>query len=45
MGDARRDQVEHEFMIDSAAADDDGVAGVVAALIRVTMSKWREQVD
>src|SRR5262245_59268096 len=33
MGDARRDQVEHEFMIDSAASNDDGMAGVVAALI------------
>src|SRR5262245_1897485 len=33
MGDARRNQVEHEFMIDSAAANDDGMAGVVAALI------------
>src|SRR5262245_16874959 len=46
MGDARRDQVEHEFMVDSAAANDDGMAGVVAALITGDdVEMWREQID
>jgi len=46
MSDARRDQVEHEFMIDSVAANDDGVAGVVAALISSdNVEMRREQIN
>src|SRR5262245_13472451 len=43
MGDARWDQVEYEFMIDPAAANDDGVAGVVAALIASDDVKMRRE--
>src|SRR5262249_58406188 len=46
MGDARRNQVQNEFMIDFATANDDGVAGVMAALIASDdVEMWREQVN
>src|SRR5262245_62216447 len=44
--DARRNQVQNELVIYPPAADDDGVAGVVAALVASdNVEMWRQQVN